>query len=257
MHKVVVLLIATAILLPSCSKKGEIITDISQLKTKRICILTGSAGDRAARQAFPGATFLEPIGSVEAALAVKTRKADAYVYDRSILEKIVAKNPDLKILEPSIASLELAIAFKKDNLALVSKINSALSKLRGSGELDRLKKKWVDASYSQVPPVPVQRSTGKNGTLKMGTNAIFEPYTFVSNGKMAGYDIELAALIGDLLDMKIDIVEMAFDGLIPALQGDKIDFALSDFTVTEERKKSIAYSDPYIQNDISALVRGE
>jgi polar amino acid transport system substrate-binding protein len=88
----------------------------------------------------------------------------------------------------------------------------------------------------------------------MGTCAIFEPYTFQSNGKFTGFDIELSILLGELLDKKIEIIDMTFESIIPALQSGTIDFALSNFTVTEERKKSISYSASYIENDISVLV---
>ncbi len=62
-------------------------------------------------------------------------------------------------------------------------------------------------------------------------------------------------MIGERLGKKIEIVDMNFEALIPALQSGKIDFALSNFNVTEERKKLINFSLPYIENDISALVR--
>jgi polar amino acid transport system substrate-binding protein len=89
----------------------------------------------------------------------------------------------------------------------------------------------------------------------MGTCAIFEPYTFQANGKHTGFDIELSILLGEILGKKIEIIDMSFDALIPALQTGKIDFALSDFTVTEERKKLVNFTVPYIENDISILVK--
>jgi len=49
-------------------------------------------------------------------------------------------------------------------------------------------------------------------------------------------------------------VDYNFEALIPALQSKKIDLAISNFNVTEERKKLIRYSRPYLGNDISALV---
>ena len=89
----------------------------------------------------------------------------------------------------------------------------------------------------------------------MGTCAILEPFSFQSNGIVTGLDIELSRLIGERLGKNIEIIDMNFESLIPALQSGKIDFALSNFNVTEERKKLINFSVPYIENDISALVR--
>jgi polar amino acid transport system substrate-binding protein len=252
MRKIFVVLL---LLLVACSKKSEKITNISQLNDKRICVLTGSAGDHAARKAFPNANFLDMVGSADAALAVKTGKADAFIYDKSILTKIVSKNSALVILDEPVSKLNVAAAIGKENTQLVEEINSALDEFQNKGMLDALRKKWIDTEYKDAPPLPAITTAGNNGTLKMGTCAIYEPYTFQSNGKFTGYDIELSMLLGELLDKKIEIIDMTFESLIPALISGKIDFALSNFTVTEERKKSISYSKPYITNDISILVR--
>jgi polar amino acid transport system substrate-binding protein len=242
-------------LLAACSKNNEKIISLSQLKDKRIYVLTGSAGDHAARMAFPDAKILDMVGSADAALAVKTGKADAFIYDKSILTKIVSKNPELVILDEPVSKLEVAAAIGKENTQLIAGINSALDELENKGVLDSLKKKWIETDYKDAPPMPVISIAGNNGTLKMGTCAIYEPYTFQSNGKIIGFDIELSMLLGKLLDKKIELVDMTFESLIPALISGKIDFALSNFTVTDERKKSISYSRPYITNDISVLVR--
>lgn len=252
MYLAIVLLYMLSI---SCSSKNEKIKDLSQLKNKRICVLTGSAGDLAARKVFPYATFLDMVGSADAGLAVKTEKADAFIYDKSILQKIVEKNPELIILDEPISKLELAIAIKKENDQLISQMNVAINTLRIKGILDELKRKWVESNYVSAPELRQVNNSGLNGILKMGTSAIFEPYTFQANGKFVGFDIELSVFIGELLGKKIEIIDMNFDALIPALQSRKIDFALSDFTVTEERKKMISYTNPYIINDISVLVK--
>lgn len=250
-----ILIILTVFLLSSCAKQTEKIKDISQINGKRICVLTGSAGDLTARRLFPDSRFLDIAGSADAALAVKTGKADAFIYDKGVLDKIIEKNPDLTILDKPVSKLDVAIALNKNNNNLRSRINEVLHQLREEGILDALKKKWVDTKYSQAPAIAEEPNSGANGILRMGTCAIYEPFTFKSFGKYTGLDIELIMLIGSRLSMKVDITDMNFDALIPALQSNKIDLAISNFNVTEERKKSISYSDPYIGNDISVLVK--
>jgi polar amino acid transport system substrate-binding protein len=254
MQKYIVILLG-CLLFVSCSKKNEKITNIDQLKNKRICVLTGSAGDLAARKVLPEAMFLDMVGSADAGLAVKTGKADAFIYDKSILRKITEKNPELIILEKPISRLELAIAVNKENLNLLSELNTTINLLKNNGTLDSLKKKWIENNYTIPPQIQEIKNSGQNGMLKMGTCTIFEPYTFVANEKYTGFDIELSTLLNKILNKKIEIIDMSFDALIPALQTGKIDFALSDFTVTEERKKLISFTEPYIVNDISVLVK--
>ena len=84
------------------------------------------------------------------------------------------------------------------------------------------------------------------GTLRMGTNATFPPYEFVGDdGSVQGIDADIAAAIADKLGMKVEITDMEFDSLIPALQSDTIDVALAGMTVTPERQESVDFSDSY------------
>jgi len=235
--------------------KNSEITTLQQINGKRICVLTGSAGDLAARKYFPGSEFMALTASADAALAIKTNKADVFVYDKSVLLNLVDKNPELVILDQPVDKLEVAAALKKENTALQSEINRVLNDLKKEGVLQQLRQKWVDAKYTVTPQLEPVKNVSTNGKLAMGTCANLEPFSFQANGTFTGLDVDLSRMIGDRLGKEIEIVDMNFEALIPALQAGKIDFALSNFNVTEERKKLIRYSDPYIENDISALVR--
>jgi polar amino acid transport system substrate-binding protein len=235
--------------------KDNGITKLEELDGKRIGVLGGSAGDLAARKHFPHAAFQVFVASADAALAVRTRKADAFVYDKSVLLNLAEKNPELVILDQPVDKLEVAAAIRKDNHALLAEINAVLSELKKEGKLQALRAKWIDSKYTAVPPLPpIQGPSGK-GVLRMGTCATIEPFSFQADGMLTGLDIELSRLIGERLGKKIEIVDMNFEGLIPALQSGKIDFALSNFNVTDERKQLVNFSLPYVENDISALVR--
>ena len=238
----------------SSANKSDVIS-IQDLDGKRIGVLGGSAGDLSARKHFPNATFQVFTASADAALAVRTRKADAFVYDKSVLVNLAEKNPELNILDEPVDKLEVAAAIRKDNTALLAEINKALSELKKEAILKRLRAKWIDSKYTVTPQIsPINGSSGK-GVLRMGTSATIEPFSFQANGILTGLDIELSQLIGERLGQKIVIIDMNFEGLIPALQSGKIDFALSNFNVTEERKNFVLFSIPYVENDISVLVR--
>ncbi len=231
------------------------ISALNQIDAQRISVLSGSAGDIAARKNFPHSTFQVMSASTDAALAVKSGQADAFIYDKSVLLNIVAKNPELVILEKPVAKLEVAVALRKENTQLLSEINGVLNALKKAGRLEALKKKWIDFPYTTTPQLSQSRNIQRSGVLKLGTCATIEPFSFQANGIVTGLDIEIARLIGERLGKQIQVIDMNFEALIPALQSGKIDFALSNFNVSDERKKLINFSVPYIENDISALVR--
>ena len=84
-------------------------------------------------------------------------------------------------------------------------------------------------------------------TLKMGTNASFPPYEYYDDetGEIVGIDAEVAAAISAKLGCELEIVDMDFDAIIPAVTTGKIDFGMAGMTVTEERKQSVDFSTSY------------
>ncbi|NAO99871.1 transporter substrate-binding domain-containing protein [Halomonas sp. MG34] len=82
--------------------------------------------------------------------------------------------------------------------------------------------------------------------LKMATSADFPPFESRDNeGNFEGFDIDLAHLIAEELGYELDIEDMKFDGLIGALQADRVDMVMSGMSSTDERKKNVDFSTPY------------
>ena len=84
-------------------------------------------------------------------------------------------------------------------------------------------------------------------TLKMGTNASFPPYEYYDDetGEIVGIDAEVAAAICAKLGCELEIVDMDFDAIIPAVTTGKIDFGMAGMTVTEERMQSVDFTTSY------------
>ena len=87
--------------------------------------------------------------------------------------------------------------------------------------------------------------TAKAGTLTMATNATFPPYEYKEGEEIVGIDAEVAKLIADKLGMQLEIADVEFDSIIPGVQTGKYDMGMAGMTVTEERKKSVSFSDSY------------
>lgn len=97
------------------------------------------------------------------------------------------------------------------------------------------------------------------GELIVGLSADYPPYESheIINGedKIVGFDIDLAQAIADELGVKLNIVDTSFNGLIPMLQSNKIDVIISGMTATEEREKSVDFSDIYFSGKNLVLVK--
>jgi polar amino acid transport system substrate-binding protein len=86
-------------------------------------------------------------------------------------------------------------------------------------------------------------------TLMMATSADYPPYEFVdtSSGteEIIGFDVDIAKYITEQLGYTLEITNMDFNGLIPALQAGRADFVMAGMTPTEERKQNVDFSDIY------------
>ncbi|MBO7662214.1 MAG: amino acid ABC transporter substrate-binding protein [Clostridia bacterium] len=92
-------------------------------------------------------------------------------------------------------------------------------------------------------------------TLTMGTNASFPPYEFYEDQKIVGIDAEIAQAIADKLGMQLEIADMEFKAIIPAVTEGKIDFGMAGMTVTEERLQSVNFSETYATGIQAIIVK--
>ncbi len=87
----------------------------------------------------------------------------------------------------------------------------------------------------------------KAGTLTVGMDLEFAPQMYLDkNGKPAGYDVILLKALAKQMGVKLDIQNLAFDGLIPGLVAKKFDMVSVGLTATAERKKTISFSREYV-----------
>ena len=91
--------------------------------------------------------------------------------------------------------------------------------------------------------------------LRIGTNADFAPFEFqdVGGKEYQGFDMDLIRAVGKELGYEVEIQNIGFDGLIPALEAKNIDVIISGVTINEERKAKVLFSDPVI----AAIAKGK
>ena len=93
---------------------------------------------------------------------------------------------------------------------------------------------------------PVMAKIKADGKLVVGTEAQYAPYEFKNlKAEFVGCDIFLAQKIADALGVKLEIIDMSFDGIIPAVQAGQVDLGIAAFTNTPARAEVIDFSDLY------------
>ena len=100
-----------------------------------------------------------------------------------------------------------------------------------------------------------------SGKLVVGTCADYPPYEWhlIKDGKdeIIGFDIDIAQAIADELGVELEIKDMDFDGLIPALSTGKIDMIIAGMNPTDERKQSVDFTDIYYTQKDALVIKSE
>lgn len=98
-------------------------------------------------------------------------------------------------------------------------------------------------------------SDNSTKTLRVVTNANFPPYEYIGNGQYTGIDIELSKQIAGELNMEIEIQNIDFSSIIPAVANGQADIAISALTITEDRKKIVNFSNSYATSKQVIIVK--
>ncbi|HEY4162424.1 MAG TPA: transporter substrate-binding domain-containing protein [Dongiaceae bacterium] len=94
-------------------------------------------------------------------------------------------------------------------------------------------------------------------TLRVGADPDFRPISFSdSSGTLTGFDADFAAGLAKHLNIPLQYQGVAWDGIVPALTGSKID-AITTMVITDKRKEVVAFSDPVMRQDVTEVVRAD
>jgi polar amino acid transport system substrate-binding protein len=224
------------------------------IKTARIGTMTGTTGEFYAIDAYPDAQ-IESFGSImDAVAALKAGRVDAVITADVTCRNIERENPDLERLPELLTNEHVSVGIKKGNDELLSEINEVILELREDGTLDDMAERWVET----YPPVYIEIPETDGEVLRIGTDSTRVPFTYLDADKMnIGYAPELARRIGQKLGRRVEFVSMDFAALIPSLESGKIDCIIDMMAATDERKKSINFSETYYLSGQNILKRND
>ena len=95
------------------------------------------------------------------------------------------------------------------------------------------------------------------GTLRIGCEATYPPFTFREGGEIVGYDVDLAAIMCETLGVKPAFIDTQWSGIIPALYAGRFEIIMSSMSYRKERLEKVAFSIPYAEASQALLIRAD
>jgi polar amino acid transport system substrate-binding protein/arginine/ornithine transport system substrate-binding protein len=109
-----------------------------------------------------------------------------------------------------------------------------------------LKRTFIAAACGTTLAILAGPSFAQVPKLRIGVEGNYPPFSMIApDGKLGGFDIDIANAVCAEMKAECSFVQQEFDGMIPALNAKKFDLIVASMTITDARKKSVDFSDPY------------
>ena len=246
------------------TKKANKITAYDQLKGKTVGVKNGTAAQRFLQKNKDkyGYTIKTFDTSDLMNNSLSTGAVDAIMDDQPVIEYAIKQGQDLSINMEGEAVGSFAFGVKKDGSHenLIKQFNTALTQMKKDGTLDQIIEKWTGSSQSSssttttastsvVPETSTeagQKATPKKKKYKISSDSSFAPFVFQNDqSKYTGIDMELIKAIAKDQGFTLEISNPGFDAAVSDVQNGNADGMIAGMTVTDARKATFDFSDPY------------
>lgn len=214
--------------------------------------------------------------------ALKSGAIDGYVAEEPTALSVCGTNDDLTYIHlknndtgftATAADVGIAIGLKKGS-ELKDKINAVLAEITDE-QREKLMEQIVALAAGETVDkfaVSADAPSATNGTLTIGMECAYEPYNWTdTEGKSLGavpitgegkdglyangYDVQIAQYVANKLGMKLEIRQLEWDSLIPAVQSGNIDAIVAGMSPTAERAKEVDFTDTYYESNLVVIIK--
>ncbi|EXJ10607.1 MULTISPECIES: ABC transporter substrate-binding protein [Nitrincola] len=111
------------------------------------------------------------------------------------------------------------------------------------------KTKRFAMSLALVASSALMATAATADTIRIATEGAYAPFNFIdSSGQPGGFDVEIANALCEQMQATCEIVTQDWDGIIPGLRARRYDAIIASMSITEERERVVAFTEPYYSN---------
>lgn len=236
--------------------KANTISKYEQLKGKKVGVKTGTAAQRFLEKNKDKYGFtLKTFDTGDLMYnSLSAGDVDAVMDDQPVIEYAINQGQNLKISMKGEAVGSFAFGVKKGSKHehLVTEFNEALAQMKKDGSLDEIINKWTSSKGSSDSAVPEtstpagQKATPTKDKYIIASDSSFAPFVFQDDSNQyTGIDMELIKAIAKDQGFTVEVTNPGFDAAINSVQTGQADGIIAGMSVTDARKKTFDYSDPY------------
>ncbi len=205
-----------------------------------------------------GGNPIEYNDSASAAEDVRNGRVAGYMHALTAVQVMASQMEGFEVIPVPKEIFSAQVAGISQNQDVIDRFNTFLAAVQADGTLAEMSGRWFGPELDLDAPIPDIPNTGENGIIKVAICSDSIPYVFVgNNGEYSGFSTELALRFGAFEGKTIEFTDMEFGGLIPYIVSEKADIGLANMAITEERRQSVLFTDPYFDEGHGVLVLKE
>ena len=223
------------------------------LAGKNVGVVIGSIQDIAVTEMAPDAHIQRMATNADLIAALENGKVD--VAGSESLTLVFNKDLAARLdsLSAGLPAIPVGACFRMDETELQQDFNDFLSEIRRDGTYQQILNRWTQADDPSKLAIPQPRGNGR--TLRVATFPSMPPLNFISSGQLSGLEPDLLTEWANRRGWKLEYLIMDFASQMPAILTGKADIAMGYISITEERQKTVLFSDGYIASEMILITR--
>ncbi|WP_449277951.1 ABC transporter substrate-binding protein/permease [Leucobacter sp. GX24907] len=188
--------------------------------------------------------------------SVKNGSAAAVFDDYPVLKYGIEQGNGLKVVTDKIPAGQYGFAVAKgENADLLQAFDDGLAELKEDGTYDEILTTYLgegstDSSQGDAPEA--LDLEGKKFTI--ATDTTFAPFEFRQGGELVGIDMDILNHIAEDQNFQVDIQSLGFQAAVSAVTSGQADGVIAGMSITDERKETFDFSDPYFDSGVQMAV---
>ena len=225
--------------------------DLTQFNTASLGVVTGSLYGGYSKEQFPNAKIKEFNNFSDVLVALKQGKVDGIMLDKPNFNSVARTDKNLSCITVPAYSVEIGFGFQKNDggNTLQAQMNEYLQELKENGKIDELINKW----YGETEPeenIPLEELEENEKTLNVSIDTTRKPFVYMYEGKPVGFEIEVLYMFCKEYGYNVNISDVSFASGLAGLASEKYDLVCGGLYMTDERKESVNFSDPYMNAEV-------
>ena len=246
------LIILTAILFCGCGNEFKQINSLEDAKNARLGTWPACGYEFCARKHLPDAEYVYLDFISDLVQNLQQHKIDAFIIGKVYVENLKREGVAVDYLPQYLGKIPLSYICSKNERGqkLCKQLNEFIAKENSDGELDALQKKWFFGDETNRTFKKSELS-GENGKLIFSTDGLSEPFVYLRENQVVGYEIEIldkfCAAYGYDYEIKISL----FKTMLIDVSTGKVDLGVNAIEKMPEREQNMLFTEPtYIEDAV-------